>query len=37
MSSPICSPFCAAGLDATNNAAERALRGVVIARKVWGG
>ena len=25
------------GLDATNNAAERALRGVVIARKVWGG
>src|SRR5215831_7040883 len=26
-----------AGLDATNNAAERALRGAVIARKVWGG
>jgi len=25
------------GLDATNNGAERALRGVVIARKVWGG
>jgi transposase len=25
------------GLEATNNAAERALRGVVIARKVWGG
>ena len=25
------------GLDATNNAAERALRGIVIARKVWGG
>lgn len=25
------------GLDATNNAAERALRRVVIARKVWGG
>ena len=25
------------GLDATNNAAERALRGMVIARKVWGG
>ena len=26
-----------AGLDATNNAAERAIRGMVIARKVWGG
>jgi len=26
-----------AGLDATNNAAERSLRGMVIARKVWGG
>jgi transposase len=25
------------GLDATNNTAERALRGMVIARKVWGG
>jgi len=25
------------GLDATNNAAERAIRGTVIARKVWGG
>jgi len=25
------------GLEATNNAAERALRGMVIARKVWGG
>lgn len=25
------------GLDATNNAAERAIRGIVIARKVWGG
>jgi transposase len=25
------------GLDATNHAAERALRGMVIARKVWGG
>jgi len=25
------------GLDATNNAAERAIRGLVIARKVWGG
>lgn len=25
------------GLDATNNAAERAIRGMVIARKVWGG
>ena len=25
------------GLDATNNAAERAMRGMVIARKVWGG
>jgi hypothetical protein len=25
------------GLEATNNAAERALRGVVIAREVWGG
>jgi transposase len=25
------------GLEATNNAAERALRGVIIARKVWGG
>jgi transposase len=25
------------GLDATNNASERALRGMVIARKVWGG
>jgi len=25
------------GLEATNNAAERALRGVVMARKVWGG
>jgi transposase len=25
------------GLDATNNGAERALRGMVIARKVWGG
>ncbi|HTC79822.1 MAG TPA: transposase, partial [Terriglobales bacterium] len=24
-------------LDATNNAAERAIRGMVIARKVWGG
>ena len=25
------------GLDATNNAAERAIRGMVMARKVWGG
>src|SRR5579863_2720089 len=25
------------GLDATNNTAERAIRGIVIARKVWGG
>ena len=25
------------GMDATNNAAERAIRGMVIARKVWGG
>jgi transposase len=25
------------GLDASNNAAERAIRGMVIARKVWGG
>lgn len=25
------------GIEATNNAAERALRGIVIARKVWGG
>lgn len=25
------------GLDATNNAGERAIRGMVIARKVWGG
>jgi transposase len=25
------------GIDATNNAAERAIRGMVIARKVWGG
>lgn len=25
------------GLDATNHAAERAVRGMVIARKVWGG
>ena len=25
------------GLDATNNAAERAIRGMVISRKVWGG
>src|SRR5262245_36216313 len=25
------------GLDAANNAAERAIRGMVIARKVWGG
>jgi len=25
------------GLEATNNAAERAIRGMVIARKVWGG
>ena len=25
------------GLDATNNIAERAIRGMVIARKVWGG
>lgn len=25
------------GLDATNNVAERAIRGMVIARKVWGG
>jgi transposase len=25
------------GLDATNNAAERAIRRMVIARKVWGG
>jgi len=25
------------GLDATNNASERAIRGMVIARKVWGG
>jgi transposase len=25
------------GLDATNNAAERAIRGMVIGRKVWGG
>ena len=25
------------GLDATNNTAERAIRGMVIARKVWGG
>jgi transposase len=25
------------GLEATNNAAERAMRGMVIARKVWGG
>src|SRR5512132_3773961 len=25
------------GLDATNNAAERAIRGMVIARKIWGG
>jgi hypothetical protein len=25
------------GLDATNNAAERAIRGMVFARKVWGG
>jgi transposase len=25
------------GLDGTNNAAERAIRGMVIARKVWGG
>src|SRR5260370_35727772 len=25
------------GLDATTNAAERAIRGMVIARKVWGG
>ena len=25
------------GLDATNNGAERAIRGMVIARKVWGG
>jgi Transposase IS66 family len=25
------------GLDATNNAAERAIRGMVITRKVWGG
>ena len=25
------------GLDATNNAAERAIRGMGIARKVWGG
>ena len=25
------------GLDSTNNAAERAIRGMVIARKVWGG
>jgi transposase len=25
------------GLDATNHAAERAIRGMVIARKVWGG
>jgi transposase len=25
------------GLDATNNATERAIRGMVIARKVWGG
>ncbi len=25
------------GLDATHNAAERAIRGMVIARKVWGG
>src|SRR5208282_4924814 len=24
------------GLDATNNTAERAIRGMVIARKVWG-
>lgn len=29
-------PHCC-GLDATNNAAERAIRGMVIARKVWGG
>ena len=25
------------GLEASNNAAERAIRGMVIARKVWGG
>jgi transposase len=25
------------GVDATNNTAERAIRGMVIARKVWGG
>jgi len=25
------------GLDATNNVAERAIRGMAIARKVWGG
>src|SRR5260370_37677409 len=25
------------GLDPTNNGAERAIRGMVIARKVWGG
>jgi transposase len=29
--------LCCPGLDATNNAAERAIRGMVIARKVWGG
>jgi transposase len=26
-----------AGIDATNNAAERALRPAVVARKTWGG
>jgi transposase len=29
--------LCCPGLDATNHAAERAIRGMVIARKVWGG
>jgi len=28
--------YCS-GLDATNHASERAIRGMVIARKVWGG
>ncbi len=35
VNSRLCSGFCAApGLEATHNAAERALRGVVIARKL---
>jgi len=33
----ICTFLHCPGLDATNHAAERAIRGMVIARKVWGG